>query len=107
VGVLTKVAAERAVGEMAGLPVVTDANIPITINPGVDLTSGTQDAIFVGRWSDVFLYEGRTQYRAYPGALCGTLTTRLQAYRYAAFAPGRYPGAISVITGTGLTTPTF
>jgi hypothetical protein len=29
------------------------------------------------------------------------------AYQYACFIAGRYPASISVISGTGLVTPTF
>jgi hypothetical protein len=32
---------------------------------------------------------------------------RISAWGYFAFAGGRYPGAISLITGTGLVAPTF
>ena len=35
------------------------------------------------------------------------LTLTLVAYSYVGFVPGRYPVAISAITGTGLIAPTF
>jgi hypothetical protein len=35
------------------------------------------------------------------------LTVTMVAYQYACFVAGRYPASISVISGTGLVTPTF
>ena len=35
------------------------------------------------------------------------LTVRISLWNYFAFASGRYPGAITTITGTGLIAPTF
>jgi len=35
------------------------------------------------------------------------LTLTLVMYQYVGFVPGRYPKAISAITGTGLIAPTF
>lgn len=37
--------------------------------------------------------------------LANTLTVRLVAYGYSAFAGGRQPKAISVVSGTGLIVP--
>jgi hypothetical protein len=39
--------------------------------------------------------------------LSGNLTVRIQAYAFSAFASERMPKAISVVSGTGLTSPAF
>jgi HK97 family phage major capsid protein len=104
--VLRDVAPEGVVGTLCGLPVVVDPNVPTTIT-GTALTGGTQDAIFVCRWSDLYLWESELYARAFPGPLSGTLTVRLQLYRYVAFAAGRYPQSVGYVNGTGLVSPTF
>jgi HK97 family phage major capsid protein len=106
VGVLTNVAAQAVVGEMLGLPVVVDPSIPTAANAPT-LTGGNQDVIFVGRWSDLYLWESELYARAFPSVLSGTLQVRLQVYKYVAFAAGRYPASIAVVSGTGLSTPSF
>jgi hypothetical protein len=37
----------------------------------------------------------------------GSLTIKSVVYGYSAFTAGRYPGAVSKISGTGLVAPTF
>lgn len=112
-GLLTAVASEQVVGEMHGLPVVTDPNIPTNVG-------GTQDVILVLRATDHILWESsiRTRVVASAGpsgahdsltANLGarTLTSTLQVYGYIAFTAARYPKSTVVVTGTGLTTPDF
>lgn len=98
-GILSQVASEAVVGQMHGLPVVTDSNIP------TNLGAGTEDAIFVMRASDLVLYTGGIRTRVLPETKAGTLTVLLQVYSYAAFSAARYPQ--SVVTISGLTAPTF
>jgi HK97 family phage major capsid protein len=105
-GVLTDVAAQAKVGTLLGLPVVVDPSIPTT-STGSALTGGTQDVIFVGRFSDAYLYEGPLMARAIPSVNSGTLGVRLQVYKYVAFTAARYPQSFAVIGGTGLSAPSF
>lgn len=94
-------------GELFGLPVVKDANMPTTMN-GTATTGGTADAIVVLKEDDVFLFEGSMRMRALPEILSGTLQIRYQLYAYSAFLPTRFPPSISQLTGnTGLAAPTF
>jgi hypothetical protein len=51
--------------------------------------------------------EGQPRTRVFEDIGSGTLTVRLSCYGFFAFMANRYPGAISLITGTGLVTPTF
>jgi HK97 family phage prohead protease/HK97 family phage major capsid protein len=90
-------------GIIAGLPVIVDANLPLTLG------GGTEDVILAVTNSELFLWEdaGAPLFiRAdQPGA--GNLMAKLVVYGYSAFAAGRYPGAHGTITGSGLATPTF
>lgn len=96
------VASQRVVGELQGLPVVTDPSIPITNGAGTN-----EDVIIVMRASDCVLYESSLRTRVLPDVGSGTLTVRLQVYGYIAFTAERQAKGISVLSGTGLSAPTF
>ncbi|MEH0552575.1 phage major capsid protein [Streptomyces sp. B21-101] len=102
VATLGAVAAEQVVGQMHGLPVVTDPNMPTTLGAGTN-----QDVIHVIRASDLILYESGIRSRVLPEVGSGTLTVRLQVYGYLAFTAARYPKSIVEIGGTGLVAPSF
>jgi HK97 family phage major capsid protein len=102
-GILDQVASQQVVGQMHGLPVVTDPNITTTAGPGTP--SGNQDLIYVLRASDLVLWESGIRARVLPETLATNLTVLLQIYNYLAFSAGRYPQ--SVVEITGLTAPTF
>ena len=102
-GILTDVASQQVVGQMHGLPVVTDPNISTTA--GVGTAAGTNDVIYVLRASDLVLWESGVRARVLPETKAQNLTVLLQIYNYLAFSAGRYPQAVVEITG--LTAPTF
>jgi len=102
IATLGAVAAEQVVGQMHGLPVVTDPNIPTNLGTGTN-----EDVIFVLRASDLLLWESGIRSRVLPEVGSGTLTTRLQVYGYIAFSGARYPKSIVEIGGAGLVAPTF
>lgn len=94
----------QVVGALAGIPVVTDANI--ATNQG----AGTEDSVIVARAEDLLLWEqgdGSPRELRFEETAGGNLTTKLVVYGYSAFAAGRYPSAVSEITGTGLIAPAF
>lgn len=93
---------QRVVGELQGLPVVTDPSIPTT-----DGTGTNEDSIIVMRASDCLLYESPLRTRVLPEVGSGNLTVRLQVYSYLAFTAERQPKSITLIQGTGLAAPTF
>lgn len=96
-------AAEGFVGNMQGLDVLKDANIPTLLG-----ASTTEDRVIVTRREDLYLFESGTPViRVYEEVLSGTLQVRIQAFGYIAFTAERYPTATSVISGTGLVTPSF
>lgn len=97
-------------GELYGLPVVKDPNIPITCaTNSVSLTgTGTGDVIAVVKEDDMLLWEGTMRMRALPEVLSGTLQVRFQIYAYSAFLPDRFAPSTSIITGTtGLAAPSW
>lgn len=96
------VLSEQVVGNMAGLPVVTDPNIPTNLGAGTN-----EDIILVLRASDLLLWESSIRSRVLQEVGSGTLTVRLQVYGYIAFSAERYPKSTSVLSGTGLVAPSF
>lgn len=99
-GILTDVASQQVVGNMHGLPVVTDPNLEINLGE-----STTEDPIYVLRASDIVLWESGVRARVLPETKATTLTVLLQIYNYLAFSAARYPASIVQITG--LTAPSF
>lgn len=94
-------------GELFGLPVIKDANMPTAMN-GTSTTGGTADAVVVLKEDDCWLFEGTVRMRALPEILSGTLQIRFQLYAYSAFIPNRFPPSLSLLTGnTGLAAPSF
>jgi HK97 family phage major capsid protein len=101
-GILTNVASEQVVGNMQGLPIITDPNFPVNLGAG---TVGTEDPILITRVTDHVLWESGIRTMAYPETLSGQLTVRLQVFGYLAFTAARYPQSTAEVTG--LTVPTF
>lgn len=102
VATLGAVAAEQVVGNLHGLPVVTDPSIPTNLGVGTN-----EDVVHVIRSTDLLLFESGIRTRVLPEVGSGTLTTRLQVYGYLAFTAGRYPKSVVEIGGAGLIPPTF
>lgn len=102
IGTFGGVVSEQVVGSIMGLPVVTDPSIPTTLGAGTN-----EDRILVMRASDLYLWESSVRTRVLPEVGSGTLTVRLQVYGYLAFTAERQPKSVSLISGTGLSAPTF
>jgi HK97 family phage major capsid protein len=91
------------VGQIQGLPVVVDANIPTNLGAGTN-----QDTIVVTRRSDQLLFEvGSPTVAVETGVLSANLQVRIYAYGYFAFTFARYAKATTIIGGAGLVPPTF
>jgi len=86
----------------AGLPVVTTTGIPTNLGAGTN-----QDRIIAYSADTMRFMEGPLRTRVLTEVLSGNLTVRIQAYAFSAFASERMPKAISVVSGTGLTSPAF
>jgi len=90
---------------IAGLPVITDANVSIVQGAGTD-----QDTIYVGNLQELHLWEqgdGSPMMLRFEQPKGAELDVQMIVYGYAAFTANRYPNAWAQINGTGLVTPTF
>jgi HK97 family phage major capsid protein len=99
-GVQQGVVSQGLVGQMCGLPVYVDPNIPVNSGYG-----SNQDFVYVLRSSDLLLYESGLRARVLPETRADTLTVLLQVFSYLAASAGRYPQ--SVVEIRGLTAPTW
>jgi HK97 family phage major capsid protein len=102
IATLGTVGSQQVVGQMHGLPVVTDPSMPTALGAGTN-----EDVIHVLRASDILLYESGIRSRVLPEVGSGNLTVRLQVYGYLAFTAARYPSSVVEIGGTGLVSPAF
>lgn len=98
--------AQGVVSGFSGLPVLLDPNIPTTLSND---SGGNEDAVIVTRSSDLILWEDDPLPRRvrFDETLAGQLTVKIVAWDYSAFTAARYPSASVVLSGSGLTTPTF
>jgi HK97 family phage major capsid protein len=90
---------------IAGLPVITDANVSTAQGAGTN-----QDTIFVANMQELHLWEqgaGEPMMLRFEQPESQQLNVTMIVYGYAAFTANRYPSAFSQINGTGLVTPTF
>ena len=89
---------------MMGLPIIADANVRTNAGAGSD-----EDRIYCVNAGELHLWEqaGSPFALNFDATGAGSLTIKSVVYGYSAFTSGRYPGAVSVILGTGLVTPTF
>jgi hypothetical protein len=87
---------------MQGLPIVTDPSIGITYGSGTN-----QDRVIVMRASDFYLWESTIRTRVLPEVGSGALTVRAQVYGYLGFTAERQPKSIAIISGSGLSAPTW
>jgi len=89
---------------LMGLPIIADANIATNLGAGTN-----QDQIYCVNAGELHLWEqaGSPFALNFDATGAGSLTIKSVVYGYSAFTAGRYPGAVSVINGTGLVTPTF
>jgi HK97 family phage major capsid protein len=89
---------------MLGLPIIADANVTTTSGAGTN-----EDQIYCVNANEMHLWEqaGSPFALNFDATGAGSLTIKSVVYGYGAFTSGRYPGAVSVISGTGLVAPTF
>jgi HK97 family phage major capsid protein len=98
-GLLERVAPESLVGQVQGVPIIVDANIPTNLGGG-----SNQDPIYVVRSSDLVLYESGVRAEAFQETFAQNMSVLLQVSSYCAFA-SRYP--LSIVELTGFTPPTW
>ena len=90
---------------IAGLPVITDANVATNQGSGTN-----QDAIYIGDTNELHLWEegdGAPMYLRFDQPKAAELDVLAVVYGYSAYTAARYQNAWAKITGTALVTPTF
>ena len=102
VGVGEAAAYGNVVGNLLGLPVITDANIQTDAGSGND-----EDIILIAKTDDMILFEDNIFQLKFEETNAGSLTTKMVVYGYSAFASGRYPTGAAYVSGTGFVPPTF
>lgn len=87
-----------AVGTIRGVPVIVDANVPVNLGAGTN-----EDRVIVLRTPEIYFAAGNEP-RAlkFEATAAGSLSVKAVVYGYAAFSAERRPGAVSVMSGTGL-----
>ncbi|MGY5119411.1 phage major capsid protein [Streptomyces sp. 900105755] len=99
-GVLApKLATEGSIGRFCGLDVYIDSNIPTNLGAGTN-----EDRAIVMRSADLFLWETAAKFEVFPQTYAQNLSLFARAYEYLSFQAARYPGAISILSGTGMST---
>lgn len=88
------------VGNIAGVPVVLDANIATT-------TATNQDTIYGVTAAELHLWEDAGSPLFIRVDQASSLGVTIAAFGFTAFTAGRYPAAHGTISGTGLATPSF
>lgn len=94
--------AEGFAGEMLGLPVYVDPNIPTTLGANTN-----QDVVFVLRTSDLWLWESAVETASFDATLAAQNSILFRVLGFAAFIPHRHQASVQVISGTGLVAPSF
>lgn len=96
-------AGEGQIGQILGVPVVLDANIPTNLGTGTN-----EDAILVADFRDSIIMEDPARaplQLKFESVAPQNLTVHLVAYGYSAVTFARQPKSISKINGTGLVAP--
>jgi HK97 family phage major capsid protein len=90
--------------QLLGLPIVSDANVGTTYGTGTN-----QDEIYLVDAREMHLWEqpGSPFSLRFDATTPGSLTIKTVVYGFSAFTAERYAKAASIISGTGLTAPTF
>lgn len=90
--------------QLLGLPIISDANVGTTYGAATN-----QDEIYLVDAREMHLWEqaGAPFSLRFDATTPGSLTVKTVVYGYAAFTAERYEKAASIISGTGLTAPSF
>lgn len=92
--------AQGVVGNIGGLQVIIDANIPTNLGAGTN-----QDPCIVGVRGDLRLWESPIQLEAFDSTYADSAGILFRALGYAGAIPSRYTTSCAVILGTGMIKP--
>lgn len=94
--------AEGPAGQLLGLPVFVDPNIPTNLGVATN-----QDVVFVLRSADLRLYESAVETASFDATYADQNSILFRVLGFAAFIPHRHQASVQVIGGTGLVAPAF
>lgn len=94
--------AEGPAGQLLGLPVFVDPNIPTNLGVATN-----QDVVFVVRSSDLKLYESAVETASFDATYADQNSILYRVLGFSAFIPNRHQASVQVISGTGLVAPAF
>jgi HK97 family phage major capsid protein len=90
------------VGQVLGMDVFTDANIPTNLGAGAN-----QDTILMMVADDIVLWESPLMAEAFDAPYSDSMGILFRVFNYAALIPDRYLASLGQIQGTGLVPPVF
>lgn len=90
--------AQGYAGNLRGLDVYLDANIPTNVG------AANQDEIFVLSSQDVYLFESTPRFDTFEATYANTASLYARCLEFVSVLPNRYPKAISVLSGSGMST---
>lgn len=94
--------AQGKVGNIGGLDVYVDPNIPTNVGAGLN-----QDVIYVFRRGDIMLWESAPKAETFMEPYADSNGVLFRMYAYSALVPDRYGSSVVQITGTGTVTPSY
>ena len=94
--------AQGLVGQLQGLDVFVDPNVPINTGAGTN-----QDPVYIFRRNDIKLWESAPKMETFEQPYADSMGVLFRCYSYAALVPDRYGSSVVVLNGTGTVTPTF
>lgn len=97
--------AQGKVGNIAGLDVYVDPNIPI--NLGGAAPANVQDPIYVFKRGDIKLWETSPRMETFTETYADSAGVLFRLYAYSAMVPDRYGSSIVQIVGSGTAPPVY
>ena len=89
-------------GRLLGLPVYIDPSVPV--NGGVSLT---EDAVYLCKFDDLWLFESNVQAEAFRAPYAESLGILFRLYNYIGTIVNRQTASVGRLVGAGLVAPVF
>ena len=89
-------------GQVLGMDVFTDANIPTNLG-----AASNQDTVLTMVSDDIVLWVSPLQAESFESPYSDSMGVLYRVFNYTALIPDRYLASLGQITGTGLTPPVF
>ncbi|GAC1610324.1 MAG: hypothetical protein NVS3B26_16460 [Mycobacteriales bacterium] len=97
-----QVVSGMAGGRLLGLPVFLDPSVPTNLGPNTN-----QDAVYLAKWDDFWLFESTPQAEAFRSPYSESLGILFRLYSYVGTILNRQTASLGRLTGAGLVPPSF